>query len=75
MLPVSLLVTMEAVKIGQGLLISWDWEIFDPIKNQEAKVSNSALLEELGQIHYLFSDKTGTLTKNEMKLKAFAIGE
>lgn len=48
MLPISLLVTMEAVKIGQGLLISWDWEIFDAVKNQEAKVSNSALLEELG---------------------------
>lgn len=27
--------------------------------------------EELGQIDTVFTDKTGTLTKNEMKLKAF----
>jgi len=68
MLPLSLIITMEGVKIGQGILVNWDWEIFDKKNNRSAKVSNCSLMEELGQITYLFSDKTGTLTKNEMKL-------
>jgi P-type E1-E2 ATPase len=35
------------------------------------EVQSSNLHEELGQIDTVFTDKTGTLTKNEMKLKAF----
>ena len=32
-------------------------------------VRNSTIPEELGRIHYLFSDKTGTLTQNVMVFK------
>lgn len=32
-------------------------------------VRNSDLIEELGQIEFVFSDKTGTLTRNEMEFK------
>jgi P-type E1-E2 ATPase len=38
-------------------------------------VSNSSIIEDLGQVHYLFSDKTGTLTKNLMSMRAVAIGD
>lgn len=38
-----------------------------------ALVRSSALSQELGQIEYVFSDKTGTLTRNEMKLKKFVV--
>jgi len=48
--------------------------MFSVEKDKPALVSSSTLMEELGQINYLFSDKTGTLTRNEMQMKALAVG-
>ena len=38
-----------------------------------AQVHSSNVVEDLGQISYIFSDKTGTLTQNQMKWKEFVI--
>ena len=46
----------------------------DPVdKMAHARARNSNLNEDLGKVEYVFSDKTGTLTSNEMQLRMVAI--
>jgi len=56
------------------LWIGWDHMMYLEQKDKPAHVSNMTLVEELGQVNYIFSDKTGTLTKNQMVVKAMAVG-
>lgn len=72
--PISLLVTMEMIKYVQGMFITWDADIYCKSTKQSAFVQTSTLNEELGQVSYIFSDKTGTLTRNHMEFKKAAIG-
>ncbi|XP_039266166.2 phospholipid-transporting ATPase IB-like isoform X2 [Styela clava] len=66
LVPISLLVTLEVVKFIQAIFINSDIEMYDPESNTPAMARTSNLNEELGQIKYIFSDKTGTLTRNVM---------
>lgn len=47
--------------------------LYDPKTDQPAQVNATDLNEDLGQVEYLFCDKTGTLTDNEMLFKQFSI--
>ncbi len=69
MIPISLYVALEIVKIIQGLLIKYDNEIYDFGIDKPAICRSTDLIEELGQVEFIFSDKTGTLTQNSMILK------
>uniref|UniRef100_A0A1A9WFD3 Phospholipid-transporting ATPase n=1 Tax=Glossina brevipalpis TaxID=37001 RepID=A0A1A9WFD3_9MUSC len=66
LIPISLYVTIEMHRVLGGLFMEWDLQLYDELNDQPCIVNTSNLNEELGQINILFSDKTGTLTKNEM---------
>lgn len=59
-IPISLRVNSDIAKTINSKFISSDKQIPNTI------CRNSTLPEELGRIEYIFTDKTGTLTKNEM---------
>lgn len=71
--PISLLVTLEMVRYMQASFISKDLKIYYEPNDMPAGVQSSNLNEELGQINYIFSDKTGTLTRNIMEFKKMSI--
>lgn len=62
------------MKVVQALLIDQDLKMYHAKSDTPAKAKTSALSEELGQISFIFSDKTGTLTRNEMEFKKCCVG-
>ncbi|XP_026991774.1 phospholipid-transporting ATPase 11C isoform X8 [Tachysurus fulvidraco] len=66
-IPVSMYVTVEMQKFLGSFFITWDKDFFDPEIQEGALVNTSDLNEELGQVEYIFTDKTGTLTQNNME--------
>lgn len=69
MIPISLYVVIEILKLGQASFINRDIEMFDKETFSYSMSRNSDLIEELGQVEMVFSDKTGTLTQNKMIFK------
>ena len=74
LIPISLQVTLELVRFVQAIFINMDIEMYDSDSDTAALARTSNLNEELGMVKYVFSDKTGTLTRNIMKLRQCVIG-
>ncbi|KRZ45444.1 putative phospholipid-transporting ATPase IA [Trichinella pseudospiralis] len=74
LIPISLQVTLEVVRFVQAIFINFDLEMYHAPTDQPAAARTSNLNEELGQVKYIFSDKTGTLTRNIMMFKKCSIG-
>ncbi|VDL57277.1 unnamed protein product [Hymenolepis diminuta] len=72
-IPLPLYLTIEGVKMVILFFMNNDIELYDPMRNKRIEVHAFNIPEDLGQIEYVFCDKTGTLTKNKMIFKRAVI--
>lgn len=73
MIPISLYISMELVRVGQAYFMINDTLLYDEASNSRFQCRALNINEDLGQIKYVFSDKTGTLTENKMEFQCASI--
>ncbi|OMP06880.1 Cation-transporting P-type ATPase [Corchorus olitorius] len=73
MIPISLYITMELVRLGQSYFMIEDKHMYDSSSGSRFQCRSLNINEDLGQIRYVFSDKTGTLTENKMEFRKASV--
>ncbi|XP_054980679.1 phospholipid-transporting ATPase IK [Sorex araneus] len=66
MVPMAMFALAEFIYLGNSIFINWDSEMYYEPRDMPANARSTSLSDHLGQVQYVFSDKTGTLTQNIM---------
>ncbi|GBG27705.1 Phospholipid-transporting ATPase [Hondaea fermentalgiana] len=67
-IPIPIIIIVEILNFYAQAVIQWDLELYHDKTDTAASCRTSNLVAEIGQITHVFSDKTGTLTRNQMKM-------
>ncbi|KAI1300432.1 hypothetical protein F5Y03DRAFT_364100 [Xylaria venustula] len=73
LIPISLYISLEIVRTLQAIFIYSDVEMYYEPIDYPCVPKSWNISDDLGQIEYIFSDKTGTLTQNVMEFKKATI--
>jgi phospholipid-translocating ATPase len=72
LVPISLYITLEIVRTLQAVFIYSDIEMYYEKIDQPCIPKTWNISDDVGQIEYIFSDKTGTLTRGELGVVGLA---
>ncbi|KAJ1973052.1 hypothetical protein H4R35_004332, partial [Dimargaris xerosporica] len=72
-IPISLYVSIELVKTMQAYFMYQDLGMYYEPTDRPCIPRTWNISDDLGQVKYVFSDKTGTLTRNVMEFRKFSV--
>ena len=70
---ISMYVSLEMIYLCQAYFLENDLKLYDEGTDTPAECHTSGMCADIGQVQYILSDKTGTLTKNNMTLRRCSV--